>query len=85
MQIQISVPAQMSDSQATAIIGTKIFMVMARWCVNTRSNSGAVMMAATIPVRSITAPMSPLMVEEYPAGAWLRNKVNYQHGEHVDV
>jgi hypothetical protein len=80
IQIQINAPAQMSDSQATAIIGTKIFTVMARWCVNTRSNSGAVTMAATIPVRSITAPMSPLMVEEYPAGAWLRNKVKYQHG-----
>jgi hypothetical protein len=52
----------MRDSQAPATAGTKIFEVVARWWVNTRSNNGAVTIAATIPDKSRQAPKKPLML-----------------------
>jgi hypothetical protein len=59
----------MRESQPMAIMGTSSFEVMAKWWVKTRSNKGAVMMAAAIPVRSNAAPINPLVSAEYPTGA----------------
>jgi hypothetical protein len=51
----------MRDSQAPATAGTKIFEVVAKWWVNTRSNNGAVTTAETIPEKSRQAPNKPLV------------------------
>lgn len=57
-------PAQTKESHPTATQGTKILVARANLCVNTRSRSGAVIIAATIPVSSIQAPKNPLMSDE---------------------
>jgi hypothetical protein len=56
--------AHTRESHAPARMGTRYRSVTARWCVNTRSNSGEVMIAAIIPVRSKVAPMMPLISSE---------------------
>jgi hypothetical protein len=53
------IPAQIRVNHPTATKGTKTLLVAARWWVKTRSNSGAVMIAATIPLKSKQAPMKP--------------------------
>ena len=63
-------PAQISASHAPPRNGQSTFTVIARWFVNTRSNSGAVTAVLTIPTSSSVAPISPEIVSEYPYGDW---------------
>lgn len=60
----ISVPAQIKDSQAAARHGVNIFVVKANLYVKTWSKSGAVRIAATMPVNNKQAPMKPLVSAE---------------------
>lgn len=60
------IPTQIKDNHNPAMIGTRIFAVMARCRVNTRSNNGAVIMADTIPASKSAAPISPEVLSEYP-------------------
>jgi hypothetical protein len=59
----------MRETQPAATIGTRNLTVIARWWVKTRSNNGAVTMAATMPERRRVAPINPLVSAEYPTGA----------------
>lgn len=58
------IPAHINDSQAPARIGIRTFAVKAKWWVNTRSNNGAVAIAATIPDKRRQAPIKPLSSAE---------------------
>jgi hypothetical protein len=51
--------AHIKLNHAPVTIGTRILEVMARWCVKTRSKSGAVAIAATSPERRSVAPKRP--------------------------
>lgn len=53
------IPAQIRVNHPTATKGTKTLLVAAKWWVKTRSNSGAVTIAATIPLKSKQAPIKP--------------------------
>lgn len=61
---RMNIPAHMRDNHVTARMGTINLIVMARWCVKTRSKRGAVTMAATIPESRRHAPIIPLRSEE---------------------
>lgn len=61
-------PAQINENHPKATKGTNTLAVEARWCVNTRSKRGAVMIAANIPVNNKQAPMKPASSDEYPWG-----------------
>jgi hypothetical protein len=56
--------AHIKLNQPPAITGTRTFEVTARWCVNTRSKSGAVIIATTSPERRRAAPNRPEVISE---------------------
>lgn len=58
----------MRPSHAAATIGHISLAEMARWCVMTRSKSGAETTAETMPERIRAAPKRPESVSLYPTG-----------------
>lgn len=51
-------------------MGINILRAMPSLWVKNRSSKGAVMIDATMPDSSKTAPISPAVVSEYPTGCW---------------
>jgi hypothetical protein len=62
------IPAQIRESHPTATNETRILLKHAMWWVNKRSMTGPVIIAATMPLKSKQAPISPLTFAEYPIG-----------------
>ena len=54
--VLFALTAQMRENQQMAMIGAKIRAARPRWCVKTRSKSGDVTIAATMPERRSAAP-----------------------------
>ena len=69
-QGQTDIPAQIKDNQAAPIVGQRTRSVIPRWFVKTRSNRGAVTIAAIIPAMSNAAPIRPEVSSEYPSGSY---------------